>query len=169
LTTVQDQHFVEHVSYYHKFVEEYSALRLTKHTDRLQAIHGLCTRIRPSRGNFASGFWMDSILNDLMWRVPGFNLDSIGLEPSQGPFAGNKFPSWSCAATKDPVEYWADILELPAQPNPRLLGPLAPESPVASVSDEDPGSVLGHMVYTKLMVIATIRHATLVYQYGSSK
>jgi hypothetical protein len=164
--TAEDQHFVDHVSYYHRVVEQYSALKLTKHTDRLPALRGLCSRLRPSRGTYASGLWMDSILYDLMWRVPWPSLDHSAFELDQSHSVQCKLPSWSWASIRDPVKYWAEILELPGQARPR---PLAAESSCAKVSDQDIGSVPGHAVYQKVTITAVTRKATLVYRYGPTK
>ena len=62
-----DKCFVEHVSQFHRIVEQYSSLQLTKSTDRLPALAGLCSRLQKFRGTYAAGLWSDAIIYNLMW------------------------------------------------------------------------------------------------------
>jgi hypothetical protein len=96
----------DYVHSFHRTIEQYSALQLTKFSDRLPALSGLCTRMQPFRGQYAAGLWMDSIYFDLLWRVETLNLENTS-DMEAGRYYG---PSWSWVATRDHVRYWPDIL-----------------------------------------------------------
>ncbi|ORX96794.1 heterokaryon incompatibility protein-domain-containing protein [Clohesyomyces aquaticus] len=92
-------------------VEQYSALQITKPTDRLPALSGLCERVKPFRGDYMAGLWADSIWLDLLWRV-----DTI--QAGRGRFQRSHYqrPSWSWVSVEDPVSYWDDIMHLSLGP-----------------------------------------------------
>ncbi|KAF2111868.1 heterokaryon incompatibility protein-domain-containing protein [Lophiotrema nucula] len=103
------------VDHFHQFVEQYSALQLSKPTDRLPALSGICGRMQTFRGDHLVGLWSDSICADLMWRnnTPGFRAQpapghqrtrSSLLSPSE--YRG---PSWSWASIEGAVSYWYDL------------------------------------------------------------
>jgi hypothetical protein len=96
----------DYVQSFHRTIEQYSALQLTKFSDRLPALSGLCTRMQPFRGQYAAGLWMDSISFDLLWRVETISLVSISDMEAEKYYG----PSWSWVATRDQVRYWPDIL-----------------------------------------------------------
>jgi hypothetical protein len=96
----------DYVQSFHRTVEQYSALQLTKFSDRLPALSGLCTRMQPFRGQYAAGLWMDSISFDLLWRVETLTLEA-NFNMNNEEYRG---PSWSWIVTPDPVRYWPDIL-----------------------------------------------------------
>lgn len=54
---------------WHSIVEQFSALELTKDTDRLPALSGLAERMSPFLGRYLTGLWQESLLRDLGWRV----------------------------------------------------------------------------------------------------
>jgi hypothetical protein len=98
---------------YRKLVEEYSALNLTRPTDRLPALSGLCERVRHLRADYLAGLWSDSIWLDLLWRV-----DRIRERPEYCRSEDYRRPSWSWVAVKSPVKYWHDIKSLSLGPPP---------------------------------------------------
>jgi hypothetical protein len=96
----------DYVQKFHRIIEQYSALKLTKSSDRLPALSGLCKPLQPIRGRYAAGLWMDSIHFDLLWRVDTRNLNT----PSSANNDDYRGPSWSWVAVNDPVHYWTDIV-----------------------------------------------------------
>lgn len=96
-----------HVFDFHRIVESYSALRLTKRSDRLPALSGLCKRMQHVRGEYAAGLWLESIAFDLLWRVERLNTESEETKQSEEEYCG---PSWSWVSAMDPVAYWVDIV-----------------------------------------------------------
>lgn len=107
---------------YHRIVERYSTLNLTKQSDRLPALSGLCKRIQHFRGSYIAGLWRDSLAYDLLWRVERVNADSTTKPPSTEDYCG---PSWSWVSALDPVAYWPDIVNF-HDPS-RLFKPAAME------------------------------------------
>ncbi|CAO2655697.1 Nn.00g045000.m01.CDS01 [Neocucurbitaria sp. VM-36] len=105
------------VFHFHRIVEQYSSLQLTKTADRLPALSGLCRRVQDLRGDYLAGLWSDSICFDLMWRVNIIKLDlNNGTRPSD--YRG---PSWSWVSVDSPVSYWTDILNFRVSENgPRV-------------------------------------------------
>ena len=104
-----DENFREcndYVQRFHRTIEQYSALQLTKSSNRLPALSGLCTQMQPFRGRYAAGIWMDSIAFDLLWRVNMLNTET-SCNPITDEYIG---PSWSWIVILDLVHYWADIL-----------------------------------------------------------
>ncbi|KAF2269425.1 HET-domain-containing protein, partial [Lojkania enalia] len=95
------------VQHFHRLVEQYSRLRLTKQSDRLPALSGLCERVQHLRGDYWAGLWSKSIAFDLMWRVNTLNLDAN----NGGRALEYRAPSWSWAAIESPVNYWHDITD----------------------------------------------------------
>jgi len=73
------------------FLEMYSTKKLTRHTDRLMAIHGVARAMETRDGrefNFDYGCWVDSILEQLLWMDVGDNGNPLSY-----------LPSWCWAAT----------------------------------------------------------------------
>jgi hypothetical protein len=87
------------VGEWHKIVEQYSALRLTRETDRLPALSGLSSRTSPFLGSYFAGLWKDSFRLNLTWRVDQLSVDSMRQLVYRGP-------SWSWVSVKDRVSYW---------------------------------------------------------------
>lgn len=96
----------DYVFHFHRIVEEYSTLRLTRPSDRLPALSGLCEKICRFRGKYAAGLWQDSLPFDLMWRVEPHDLDS----PIHSRHSAYSGPSWSWVSVDYPVRYWPDII-----------------------------------------------------------
>lgn len=100
---------------FHRIVEQYSALELTKPTDRLPALSGLCERMQHDRGDYIAGLWSDSICADLMWRK-----DILYFENNQAArLAEYRGPSWSWIAVDGPVSYWFDLTSFRESPRER--------------------------------------------------
>jgi hypothetical protein len=90
---------------FRKLVEQYSALELTRATDRLPALSGLCKKkIAPRRGEYVAGLWHDSLVFDLLWRVESLQPQSNCNRPEFFPR-----PSWSWISVPGSVKYWTDI------------------------------------------------------------
>jgi hypothetical protein len=108
------------VFHFHRIVEQYSALKLTRPSDRLVALSGLCKRVHHIRNNYLAGLWSDSICYDLLWRVETINLDTAGNGARSLEYRG---PTWSWISVDSPVKYWPDIVnfhvtdqDLPSHP-----------------------------------------------------
>lgn len=86
---------------WHSIVEQFSALELTKDTDRLPALSGLAERMSPFLGRYLAGLWQESLLRDLGWRV-----DKLlsGLQKSEK----GRGPSWSWVSAKAKVAFWTE-------------------------------------------------------------
>lgn len=97
----------DYVFDYHRIVERYSTLKLTKRSDRLPALSGLCKRIHHVRGEYAAGLWMESLAFDLLWRVERLNVSSMKVTQPDEDYCG---PSWSWVSVTDPVVYWPSII-----------------------------------------------------------
>lgn len=87
---------------WHDIVEQYSALKLTKETDRLPALSGLAQRASHVLGVYVAGLWHETIAPNLMWRVN--KLDIIHGYPTT-----YISPSWSWVSVNGPVSYWSDL------------------------------------------------------------
>jgi hypothetical protein len=87
---------------WHRLVEQYSFLQLTKATDRLPALSGLAQRASLFLGTYLAGLWSVNLLSDLMWRVDKLDFESMRSTQYTGP-------SWSWVAVTQPVEYWQDL------------------------------------------------------------
>ncbi|OAL04456.1 HET-domain-containing protein [Phaeosphaeriaceae sp. SRC1lsM3a] len=95
------------VFHFHRIVEQYSALKLTRPSDRLVALSGLCKRVHHLRNNYLAGLWSDSIGYDLLWRVETISLNT----PEKGARSLDyRGPTWSWVSVDSPVTYWTDIL-----------------------------------------------------------
>lgn len=95
--------YLEHVSdQWHSIVEQYTSLKLSKETDRLPALSGLAMRASSILGTYSCGLWLNTITNDLLWRVPL-------LEHGYGRPTKFTGPSWSWASVNGPVAYWNDL------------------------------------------------------------
>ena len=89
---------------WHGIVERYSALKLSKETDRLPALSGLAIRASSILGEYLCGLWFDTFIDDLLWRVP--MLDHGSGRPAK--YIG---PSWSWVSVKGSVKYWQDLAD----------------------------------------------------------
>ena len=79
----------DYVFHYHRLVEQYSALQLTRATDCLTAFSGLTERMQHFLADHLAGLWSDSLCFDLMWRIDKHALwDSKSTRPKDyiGPF-----------------------------------------------------------------------------------
>jgi hypothetical protein len=97
----------ELVFHFHRIVEQYSALKLTRPSDRLVALSGLCKRVHHLRNNYLAGLWSDSIGYDLLWRVDTINLQTESKGARSLDYRG---PTWSWISVDSPVAYWTDIV-----------------------------------------------------------
>jgi hypothetical protein len=95
------------VFHFHRIVEQYSALKLTRPSDRLTAFSGLCKRVAHLRNNYLAGLWSDSIGYDLLWRVNTIKLDTEHNGARSPDYRG---PTWSWVSVDSPVIYWSDII-----------------------------------------------------------
>ncbi|KAL1387616.1 heterokaryon incompatibility protein-domain-containing protein, partial [Phyllosticta capitalensis] len=77
---------------WHRVVEDYSVLQLTKESDRLPAIAGIAKRVQSLRGSedYLAGLWRGSLLEDLQWR----RYSKLG-DISLGRRDRSVAPSWS--------------------------------------------------------------------------
>lgn len=55
---------------WHIIVERYSALKLSRETDRLPALSGLALKASANLGRYLCGLWQPTLIHDLIWRVP---------------------------------------------------------------------------------------------------
>jgi hypothetical protein len=103
---------IDDVGHFHRLLEQYTRLHLTKPSDRLPALSGLCRRVQDLRGQYCAGLWYDSIAYDLMWRVESLNpdIENAGRPPKY------RGPSWSWVSVDSPVTYWPDIRDLYHRP-----------------------------------------------------
>lgn len=175
---------VNYVFDFHRIVEQYSTLRLTKQPDRLPALSGLCKRIQHVRGEYAAGLWLESIAFDLLWRVERLNVGSTKTSQPEEEYCG---PSWSWVSVSAPVAYWADIVNF--QDPSRLFPP--PSTNEADAQQRKPFSrptcfgrniredcvmikvaergmnPFGRVAYAMLRGEASLTTATLRYTYSS--
>lgn len=169
---------------FHRIVERYSTLRLTKRSDRLPALSGLCKRIQHVRGEYAAGLWLESIAFDLLWRVERLNVESTKVPQSEEDYYG---PSWSWVSAHDPVAYWTDIVnfhdpsrlfrpsstsEADAQQRkpfsrPTCLGRNIQVDCVLIKVAEKGMNPFGRVAYAMLKGQASLTTATLRYTYSS--
>jgi hypothetical protein len=86
--------------WWRRLVETYTALELTKETDRLKAIAGLATHLGTATNStdYLAGHWLDGLPLDLWWHSDGPKWDSQENTPAD-PSA----PSWSWASCGGPV------------------------------------------------------------------
>ena len=85
-------------------VSEYSGLELTRPSDRLPAFSGVATQMmRYRRSKYLAGLWLDSIVDDLIWRTqaPG--------RPEEW-----RAPSWSWASVSSTIAF-ADGVGMPLE------------------------------------------------------
>jgi hypothetical protein len=135
------------VRHFHRIVEQYSALRLTKPTDRLPALSGLCRRIQHLRGDYLAGLWSDSLCYDLLWRVNTLDLS----QSNAGRPIAYRGPSWSWITPQSPVSYWDDILDFKSSsiPGMRQISSPSPGPMWMSVEQRaafDPDQMLNYIV-----------------------
>jgi hypothetical protein len=86
---------------WHRVVEQYSSLSLTKQTDRLAALSGLAIRSSPVLGQYLAGLWEHSLVSDLMWRID--KLEHGIVRPTE-----YIAPSWSWASVTGQVKFWPE-------------------------------------------------------------
>jgi hypothetical protein len=95
------------VFHFHRIVEQYSVLKLTRPSDRLVAFSGLCKRVAHLRNNYLAGLWSDSICYDLLWWVNTISLNTEGNGARSSDYRG---PTWSWVSVDSPITYWSDII-----------------------------------------------------------
>lgn len=169
---------------FHRIVEQYSTLKLTKQMDRLPALSGLCKRIQHIRGKYAAGLWMESLAFDLLWRVERLHVDATKILESSEDYCG---PSWSWASVSNPVVHWTDIVNFldasqlfrPPQPGqadmqqhkpftkPTCLGRSLRDDCVLQKVAERGMNPFGRVAYAILKGEASVTTATLRYTYSS--
>jgi hypothetical protein len=135
------------ISIWRKIVSEYSALHMTKESDRLPAIAGVARQVGTClTGRYLAGLWECALPNDLLWRV-----DDI--QSQQRP-KHYRAPSWSWASANGKVIY---PQEDPGGPHDKDFKVLSVSC--TPVSDVDPfgevGSgflqVLAHVTPAKIL------------------
>lgn len=169
---------------FHRIVEHYSTLKLTKQSDRLPALSGLCKRLQHIRGEYVAGLWTESIAFDLLWRVERLNVDSLKVLRPDEDYCG---PSWSWVSVQDPVAYWTDILNFhdPARlfrpppaghadaqqhkpfSRPTCFGRNLQDDRVLLKLAEKGMNPFGRVAYAVLKGEASMTTATLRYTYSS--
>ncbi|KAF5008720.1 hypothetical protein FDECE_5028 [Fusarium decemcellulare] len=83
----------------------YTALGITKPSDRLPAIGGLAKKMATSRKQtYVAGLWANSLSDDLIWTIAQSEGEK---KPRQHPLAA---PTWSWASVGTHVWYWDPIL-----------------------------------------------------------
>lgn len=87
---------------WHRVIEQYSSLSLTKQTDRLPALSGLAIRSSPVLGEYLAGLWKHSLVSDLLWRIN--KLEHGIVRPTD-----YISPSWSWASVTGPVSFWPEL------------------------------------------------------------
>ncbi|KAF2260092.1 HET-domain-containing protein [Lojkania enalia] len=88
------------VDIWHRMVEAYCRLKLTKGSDKLPALAGLADQMRMRRKTrYVAGLWEDSLLVDLLWAYRGRN-DTV-----EGRVVPWRAPSWSWASVEGTVRY----------------------------------------------------------------
>lgn len=107
----------EFVHHYHRLVEQYTNLKLTKALDRLPAFSGLCSRMQHFRGDYLAGLWSDSICFDLMWHIDKHTLWERTHNTRADRVGG---PTWSWASAIGPVQYWSDVMSYKENVEQRL-------------------------------------------------
>lgn len=85
---------------WHKIVEEYSSLKLSRQTDSLPALSGLAERMPTHAGPYLAGLWTDTIRLDLLWRV-----DLVHKWSTRA--SDPKTPSWSWIGVGSSAKYWS--------------------------------------------------------------
>ncbi|TVY88520.1 hypothetical protein LAWI1_G007433 [Lachnellula willkommii] len=99
---------------WHRVIEQYSSLSLTKQTDRLPALSGLAIRSSPVLGEYLAGLWKHSLVSDLLWRINKLEHDIV--RPTE-----YIAPSWSWASVTGRVSFWPE-------PDTRLIEGTSGES-----------------------------------------
>jgi hypothetical protein len=176
------QECADFVFHFHRIVEQYSTLKLTKRSDRLPALSGLCKRIQHIRGEYAAGLWLESLCFDLLWRVERLHVDDMDVPRRDEEYCG---PSWSWVSACDPVVYWPDIVnfhdasrlfkpprlgQVDTQQRkpfskPKCLGRnLKDDSVLLKLAGKNP---FGNLAYALIKGEASTTTATLRYTYSS--
>jgi hypothetical protein len=100
----------ELVFHFRRIAEQYSAIKLTRPSDKLVTFSGLCQCVAHLRQKYLAGLWSDSICYDLLWRV-----NTINLAKENGARALEyRGPTWSWASVDSSVAYWDDIVNFRA-------------------------------------------------------
>ncbi|KAK5991448.1 MFS-type transporter pynF-like protein [Cladobotryum mycophilum] len=97
-------------SRWQNIVGQYSSLLLSRDTDRLPALSGLASRVKPYLGEYLAGLWSSTLRFNILWRVDK-------LEPKVSRPTRCRGPSWSWASIDGTVSYWNDISFEPAHWN----------------------------------------------------
>jgi hypothetical protein len=85
---------------WHRMVEEYSRLQLSKASDKLPALSGLAEDMKLRRHTeYAAGLWVDTLLSDLLWMR---SLPSLPVA-ERPPW---RAPSWSWASFPGAISYY---------------------------------------------------------------
>ncbi|KAK4652004.1 hypothetical protein QC762_0098530 [Podospora pseudocomata] len=93
---------------WHDIVRAYTALDLTKISDRAVAILGLAVEIQHSRkGLYAAGLWEDSFLCDLAWHTGTATRRGKRPTDPRPNRDTTKAPTWSWLSVSTCCEYWS--------------------------------------------------------------
>jgi hypothetical protein len=90
------------VDTWHRIVEAYHSLKLTNPTDIMPALSGLAEKMAKRRPGdvYVAGLWLNTLLNDLLWRVSGL------YQPPERCFVTPWCaPTWSWASMPVPTRY----------------------------------------------------------------
>jgi hypothetical protein len=152
--------------YFHRAIEEYSVLSLTKRSDRLPALSGLCAPLQHVRGEYQAGLWSDTFCFDLMWRVPLLSVQSTDDIYSR-EYRG---PSWSWISVNSPVKYWYDLDDFSGNTILRFMQEIGQREPLINninkikVQTTKSGSnPFGEVIAGKLRMTASATSALLHY------
>jgi hypothetical protein len=91
---------------WHKVVQDYSARRFTRITDRFPALSGLASEMEAAYGGeYVAGVWRNDLLRSLLWRrdpksMPSTSIHTLPCRPSK-----YRAPSWSWAAIDEAISY----------------------------------------------------------------
>ncbi|KAF2490228.1 HET-domain-containing protein [Lophium mytilinum] len=143
------------VSTWHRLVEEYSSLRLSKRSDKLPAIAGLAKQIGALKtGTYLAGLWEDSIYEDLLWISRPERISHK--EVAYPRPTAYRAPTWSWASTSSGVIFVnSNGLRDFTFPTFRVL-----QSRCAPVRD---GDWYGEVASGSLVIKGTLQPAIVVY------
>jgi len=101
---------MDHCRVWHSVVNQYSALNLTKPTDRLAALSGIADLINEMRdGDYLAGLWSNTLVFDLLWtrnRTTKSTNSAASEVTQQGDYQWPyTAPSWSWASVDGPISY----------------------------------------------------------------
>ncbi|KAK7921526.1 heterokaryon incompatibility protein-domain-containing protein, partial [Apiospora marii] len=86
---------------WHRVVEQFSRLKLTRQSDCLPALSGLAHRCGYASADYLAGLWASTLGYDVLWRVD--KLETVSIRPTT--YLG---PSWSWISVAAPVDYWGE-------------------------------------------------------------